>query len=41
MKYEDTPGAQRWTANSRWGETMRRYHEKRARENARKAAKDK
>ena len=37
MKYEDTPGAQRWTANSKWGETIRRYHEKRAREIAAKA----
>ena len=39
MTYEDTPGAIRWTANSKWGETMRRFHEKRAREIARKAEK--
>ena len=36
-RWEDTPGAQRWTNNSKWGETMRRYHEKRAREIERKA----
>ena len=36
--WETTAGAQRWTANTRWGETMRRFHEKRAREIARKAA---
>ena len=37
--WEDTAGAQAWTANTRWGETMRRFHEKRAREIARKAEK--
>ena len=35
--WEATEGAQRWTANSKWGETIRRYHEKRAREIAAKA----
>ena len=37
--WETTAGAIRWTNNSKWGETMRRFHEKRAREIARKAEK--
>lgn len=41
MKYEDTEAARSWSEHSRWGDRIRAWQAKRAREIARAAAKKK